>query len=77
MKIRMTQILAAPWDGHAGRTYSLIGLSDKDVVYRYDNACNGWVPYNMDRSDCARDIHEHGRKTYKDVKRKVTNVKHK
>jgi hypothetical protein len=55
--LKMKQILAAPWDGATGRTYSIFALGRDGVVYRFDGKCTGWIPQNMAIAKCS-DTHK-------------------
>lgn len=60
--LKMRQIVAAPFMGtRGGMTYSLLGLGRDGTVYRYDNTCDGWLPYSMEQSGCAKNVKEHRR----------------
>jgi hypothetical protein len=51
----MQQVLALPWDGNTGRTYSVLGLAKDGRVYRYDLSCGGWIPWSMKVARCAKE----------------------
>jgi len=50
--IKMQQILAAPFNGTGGLTYSMFGLGRDGVVYRYDTQCEGWIPWPNKIANC-------------------------
>jgi hypothetical protein len=54
-ELRMQQVLALPWDGNTGRTYSVLGLAKDGTVYRYDLSCGGWIPWSMKVARCAKE----------------------
>lgn len=46
--LHFIEVHIAPWEGANGRrSYSVIGLTGEGRVYRYDAACDGWVPWSM------------------------------
>jgi len=48
-KLRLRQLMIAPWQGQDGRmTYSLVALGIDGAAYRFEVASGGWVPYSMD-----------------------------
>ena len=51
--LKMVQILAAPFGGTAGMTYSTLGLDADGQVWRYDLKRRGWVAYVMTPVDPA------------------------
>ena len=53
-KIKMIQIIVAPWTGNTGLlSYSTLGLDNKGQIWRYDAACSGWIAWNMEPATCA------------------------
>lgn len=57
MKLKMKQILIAPWEGDKGLTYSTLALGEDGAVYRYDVGCNGWIRYKMEPAECGIEGH--------------------
>lgn len=53
MDLKMTQIVACPWDGDTGRTYSIIALDKQGRVWRYDAKCAGWIAWHMKPVDTS------------------------
>jgi hypothetical protein len=47
-EIRIKQIVTGMWSGENGtESYSVIGLSEEGIVYRYDVTNCGWVQFAM------------------------------
>lgn len=61
-ELRFTNFRTAGWHGQGGLTYSLIALSTEGILYRYDNACDGWLPYSMKKADCAATVGQHAKR---------------
>lgn len=46
-ELKMTQLVAAQWQGRRGITHTLYGLSTDGQMYRYLHRKGGWVAYSM------------------------------
>lgn len=54
-EVRMSQILAAQWQGDSGLSYSIFALGVDGAVYRYDPKCEGWIRWPMVEAGCRMD----------------------
>jgi hypothetical protein len=52
-KLKMKQLVIAPWQGRTGLTYSTLALGVDGFVYRYDPGCGGWIQYSMKPAECG------------------------
>lgn len=52
--LKMKQLIIAPFSIAKTKvvTYSTLGLEEDGSVWRFDPACQGWIPYNMTVADC-------------------------
>lgn len=53
-QLQIVQLLAAPWDGVRGQTYSLYGLDDRGAVYRYLASQERWEKLNMTHPEAGK-----------------------
>lgn len=45
--LKMKQLTIGQWEGTHGNNFSIIGLSEDGLVFKYEKSAGGWVPYRM------------------------------